>query len=188
MNNQTFDIDKISSFELPLDALRKSIEYCRNDPLTIATNQNDLIDLRHAIPIVEVYTIIDAILDRAKLEVESRHALFRELQPDDSMPELQPVSFAQWFVIHDVERAANAMIQNMRTKLSNMRRLMQTRGIPARQFRIEKSIVRRIPNHPLTLFRLNYTEDMKLNATRAALHVHLVLNSDDAALLKTIKR
>ena len=188
MNNDTFDIDALpSSFETAEAALDRAIQRVVTDENTARA---DVIAALEAIPVVQVYTVVDAVLDRAKLELDLARQHWNDSVANGTAEAdtPAPVEFTQQFVMLGVETEAHAMVQNMRTKLSNMRRVMADRGLPVRRFRICKNIVRRIPDHPLTLFALSYTENMAENATRAVFHVHLILNKDDLHFARPKKK
>lgn len=188
MTQDTFDIDALSSdYETPDDALDRAIHRLAHD---LSNARADILAALEAIPVVQVYTVVDSILDRAKLELASARQIWNDSVDNGTATTdaPDPIEFTQQFIMLGVETEAHAMVQNMRTKLSNMRRVMADRGLPVRRFRICKGIVRRIPNNPLTLFSLTYTENMAENATRAVFHVHLILNKDDLNFMRPHKK
>jgi len=188
MTQDTFDINALQcNFETPDDALDRAIHRFSHD---LANPLADIHAVLEAIPVVQVYTVVDSVLDRAKLELEAARQIWNASVADGSVATdtPAPVEFTQQFIMLGVETEAHAMIQNMRTKLSNMRRVMADRGLPVRRFRICKGTVRRLPDNPLTLFSLTYTENMEENATRAVFHVHLILNKDDLSFMRPPKK
>lgn len=182
--NQTFDITALdTTIETPAVALRNAVLRASQDSRTTFA---DIEKLMSAIHVTNVYTVVDAILDRAKLELTAARFSWNERVEAGTLQstDIPVVAFSQHFVMLGVESEAHAMVQNMRTKLSNMRRSMEDRGLPIRRFRINKSDIHRMPNHPLTIFTLDYTENMDDNAMRASFHVHLILNKDDMSFLR----
>lgn len=182
--SQTFDIAALDAIiETPAAALENAVLRASQDSRTAF---GDIEKLMGAIHVTNVYTVVDAILDRAKLELTAARLAWNNRVETGALQSTDTpiVAFSQHFVMLGVESEAHAMVQNMRTKLSNMRRSMEDRGLPIRRFRINKSDIRRVPNHPLTIFTLDYTENMDDNAMRASFHVHLILNKHDMEFLR----